>query len=83
MLGRALPLINNPLHIAEEFAMIDNLSDRYAQIGISLELNDAKAADRIKALQRRVDAQEKRIALRRAALAGKTLRRLDHAAGAH
>ncbi len=26
VLGRALPLINNPLHIAEEFAMIDNIS---------------------------------------------------------
>ena len=27
VLGRALPLVNNPISIAEEFAMIDNLSD--------------------------------------------------------
>ena len=27
VLGRALPLVNNPVNIAEEFAMIDNLSD--------------------------------------------------------
>src|SRR5262245_26203331 len=26
ILGRALPLINNPVNIAEEFAMLDNLS---------------------------------------------------------
>ena len=26
ILGRALPLVNNPLNIAEEFAMLDNLS---------------------------------------------------------
>src|SRR3954451_21659083 len=25
-LGRALPLVNNPVYIAEEFAMLDNLS---------------------------------------------------------
>ncbi len=27
MLGRALPLVNNPLQIAEEYAMLDNLSE--------------------------------------------------------
>jgi alkanesulfonate monooxygenase SsuD/methylene tetrahydromethanopterin reductase-like flavin-dependent oxidoreductase (luciferase family) len=27
VLGRALPLVNNPVNIAEEFAMLDNLSD--------------------------------------------------------
>src|SRR3954469_3681087 len=26
ILGRALPLVNNPIYIAEEFAMLDNLS---------------------------------------------------------
>src|SRR5260370_33382760 len=26
ILGRALPLVNNPINIAEEFAMLDNLS---------------------------------------------------------
>ena len=28
VLGRALPLVNNPLTIAEEFAMLDNISGR-------------------------------------------------------
>jgi alkanesulfonate monooxygenase SsuD/methylene tetrahydromethanopterin reductase-like flavin-dependent oxidoreductase (luciferase family) len=27
ILGRALPLVNNPIYIAEEFAMLDNLSE--------------------------------------------------------
>ena len=26
MLGRALPLLNNPLAVAEEFAMLDNIT---------------------------------------------------------
>ena len=26
VLGRALPIVNNPVTIAEEFAMLDNLS---------------------------------------------------------
>jgi alkanesulfonate monooxygenase SsuD/methylene tetrahydromethanopterin reductase-like flavin-dependent oxidoreductase (luciferase family) len=41
ILGHALPLVNNPIYIAEEFAMLDNLSKGRFVRGIRSEYHSS------------------------------------------